>query len=388
MSRNIVAVQVEVPKVRHTTAARRVHWLCWLPTPYNDYLFQHLARDRAIDLTVHYRSRVLSSHPWQSTLAEGYRARFYNLVFGVDWYVLSLIFRDRQAFFVVAGWDHPTSQILLTLLRFFGLSYALWTDTPNLKRKRSPMYARARAAWLQWILSGAVKIMGTGQPGVHGLKELGASEEQLINFPFWVDLAAYARVVKPRGYDADRPLQFVSSGRINNRLKGHDIAVRALAQAAEKGGVPFECWIAGTGPDESDLKDLINKIGLAGKVKCLGWVEPDDLRALYLKADALIHPSPMHDPFPNAILEGMAAGLVVFGSNVSGSAVDRIEHGRSGFIHLAGDVSDLAGQMSYLLQHPERISEMARQARMTAEQWPVEKAVEIVKGVIRQCAAS
>src|SRR6266487_1378788 len=87
--------------------ARRVHWLSWLPTPYNDYLFQHLAGDSAIDLTVHYRNRVLSSHPWQSALAEGYRARFYNLLFGLDWHLLSLVLRNRRAFFLVAGWDHP-----------------------------------------------------------------------------------------------------------------------------------------------------------------------------------------------------------------------------------------------------------------------------------------
>jgi len=255
------------------TAARRIHWLSWLPTPYNDYLFQHLAGDSTLDLTVHYRNRVLSSHPWRSPLAEGHRARFYNLVFGIDWHVVSLALRDRRAFFLVAGWDHPTSQVLLTILRLFGLSYALWTDVPDLKRKRSPLFARARAAWLRWIFSGAVRILGTGRPAVEGLKQMGAPEVLLVNFPYWIDLDAYKRA-KGTSSDgaASHPLRLVSSGRIINRLKGHDIAVRALAQAAKSGGVAFEYCIAGAGSDEAEIQALAESCGLKDRVTCLGWL--------------------------------------------------------------------------------------------------------------------
>ncbi|HYS88772.1 MAG TPA: glycosyltransferase [Bradyrhizobium sp.] len=363
-------------------AARRIHWLSWQPTPYNDYLFQHLAEDSAIDLTVHYRSRVLSSHPWQSDLAQGYRARFYNLVLGLDWHLLSLAFRDRHAFFLVAGWDHPTSQTLLTLLRLFGLSYGLWTDTPDLNKKRSPLFARARATWLRWIFSGAVRILGTGLPALQGLKEMGASEGRLINFPYWVDLAAYARATKPRGHDAGRPLRFISSGRIKNHLKGHDIAVRALAQAAEKGGRRFEYCIAGTGPDETEIKELVDSLGLKDRVRCLGWLEPDSLRDLYQNSDALIHPSPVHEPYGVAVIEAMAAELVVFASDVTCAAKDRIEHGMNGFIHRAGDVNALSEQLNFLLHSPDSISKIGRRARDTAELWPVERAVDTIRKTI------
>jgi len=366
-----------------TTAARRIHWLSWLPTPYNDYLFQHLAGDSAIDLTVHYRSRALSSHPWQSALAKGYRARFYNPVFGLDWHLLSLIFRDRCALFLVAGWDHPTSQILLTLMRLLGLSYALWTDVPDLKRQRSLLFAWARAAWLRWIFAGAVRILGTGQPAVQNLKLMGALEARLINFPYWVDLAAYAPVTKPRGYGADRPLRFISSGRITNSLKGHDIAVRALAQAGEKGGILFEYAIAGTGPDETEIKELVKSLGLKDNVKCLGWLEPDSLRALYQNSDVLIHPSPVHEPYGVAVIEAMAAGLVVLASDVTCAATDRIEHGLNGFIHHAGDVNELSEQLSFLLRNPDSIPNIGGRARDTAELWPVERAVTIVRDTIQ-----
>jgi glycosyltransferase involved in cell wall biosynthesis len=204
---------------------------------------------------------------------------------------------------------------------------------------------------------------------------MGASEEKLINFPYWVDLAAYARVTEPRRYDAGRPLRFISSGRIKNRLKGHDIAVRALAQAAEKGGVPFEYCIAGTGPDEAEIKELIESIGLKDRVKCLGWLEPNNLRSLYQNSDVLIHPSP--------VIEAMAVELVVLASDATCAAKDRIEHGVNGFIHRAGDVNALSEQLSFLLHNPDSIAKVGRRARDTAELWPVERAVRTIREAIQ-----
>jgi glycosyltransferase involved in cell wall biosynthesis len=101
-----------------------------------------------------------------------------------------------------------------------------------------------------------------------------------------------------------------------NWLKGHDVAIRALARASAATGQPFRHSVAGTGPDGERLRTLAADLGVADSVRLLGWTEPEDLRALTRSADALIHPSPTPDPFPNAVLEGMAAGMVVFGSDV------------------------------------------------------------------------
>jgi glycosyltransferase involved in cell wall biosynthesis len=114
----------------------------------------------------------------------------------------------------------------------------------------------------------------------------------------------------------------------------------------------------------------------------LGWLEPEETKSLYRKSHVLIHPSPVHDPFPNAVLEAMAAGLVVVGSDMSGSAVDRIEHGINGLLHRAGDVQELSEQLICLLTQPDRIAEMGRQARETAECWPMERAVATIENMV------
>lgn len=357
---------------------RRIHWLSWQPTPYNESLFRFLAQERAIDLMVHYRSEGVASHPWKSAMTQGYRTRFYRMFLGLDWRVASLAIQDRRAFYFVAGWDHPTSQLLLTLLRMLKRSYALWSDTPDLERRRAGLYSLLRSAWLRWVFAGATRIMGTGRPALQGLGKMGAAENQLVNFPYWIDLKSYEGKLRPNACDEGRAMRFVSSGRIRNSLKGHDIAIRALALAAKNSEIPFEYYIAGAGPDEQSLTQLIQSLGLTDRVKILGWLEPDALRDLYRSADALIHPSPMHEPYGVVVIEAMAAGLVVLASDRTGAALDRIDHACNGFIHPAGNIAELARQIERILHDPRSIVEIGMRAQATAKLWPLDRAASII----------
>lgn len=99
------------------------------------------------------------------------------------------------------------------------------------------------------------------------------------------------------------------------------------------------------------------------------------------EADALIHASPIHDPFPNAVLEGMAASLMILGSDCSGSVVDRVDHGVNGCIHRAGDVQQLAEQIAEVLRKPTLVGEMGRLARIRAEEWPAAVGVDLLSRV-------
>lgn len=146
---------------------RLVHWLCWQPTPYNDFLFRRLSRE--VPLLVHFRERVLPSHPWKTPLGEGYPARLYKRRFGVDWSVAMLPLRDQSSLYVVGGWDHPTAWILLSLLRLLRRRYVIWTDTPRLAARRHPVRAAVRG----WLLR-LVVPSGAGHPGNRASGDEGA----------------------------------------------------------------------------------------------------------------------------------------------------------------------------------------------------------------------
>lgn len=362
-----------------------LHWLCHSPSPYNSDLFRALARESEIDLTVHYHQQSFSSHPWQSCLTKGYRSRGFTTFLGIDWKLIRLTLSPpkpgTRRMFVIAGWNIPTSIVLLLVLGLGMGRYLIWTDAPNPDRQQSLWFRALRSLWLKWIYQRAYRVMGTGQPTLDALRLMGAPPEKLVNFPYWIDLSKYVLSDNTRHQsdDTSRPIRFISSGRIQNALKGHDIAIRALVGQERKGKRGFEYRIAGTGEDENALQALAKELGIADHVELLGWLEPEQLLDELYSADALIHPSPVHEPYGVAVIEAMAASLVVLASDVTCAALDRIEHGVNGYIHSAGDVKELAAQIGELIDNPARLTVMGQRARSTAEQWPLEQAVRLIK---------
>jgi glycosyltransferase involved in cell wall biosynthesis len=77
----------------------------------------------------------------------------------------------------------------------------------------------------------------------------------------------------------------------------------------------------------------------------------------------------------------MACGLPVLASDVCGAAVDRIESGVNGCVHHAGNVDELAEQIAGLLSAPERVRDMGGMARTTAQEWPIERGVSIIRDI-------
>jgi glycosyltransferase involved in cell wall biosynthesis len=212
---------------------------------------------------------------------------------------------------------------------------------------------------------------------------MGAGSDRLVNFPYWIDNDLYAQRAAPCLSNATRSIRFISSGRIVNSLKGHDLAIRSLAKVlAEVPTFNFTYQIAGVGPDSIQLEELINYLGLAKRVSLLGWMEPNDLVEVMCNSDVLLHPSPEHDPYGVAVIEAMAAGMVVLASDVTGAALDRIKHGANGLIHRAGDVDDMVKQLISVISDVEQASLMGLRARETAERWNISAGLQIIETLL------
>lgn len=79
----------------------------------------------------------------------------------------------------------------------------------------------------------------------------------------------------------------------------------------------------------------------------------------------------------------MAAGLIVIESDQTAAVIDRIIDGESGFIHRVNDVNALAEKIEYLMTHQELIEKLAPAAQQAAGIWPVSRAVNVVRQVVR-----
>jgi UDP-glucose:(heptosyl)LPS alpha-1,3-glucosyltransferase len=101
------------------------------------------------------------------------------------------------------------------------------------------------------------------------------------------------------------------------------------------------------------------RLGVAGRVRFVGGVS--DVRPFLAAADAFVLPT-LYDPFPNAALEAMAAGLPVVTSTKCGAA-EVVREGESGFVRDALDIGGLADCLDRLdPATARRMGEAAREA--------------------------
>lgn len=75
--------------------------------------------------------------------------------------------------------------------------------------------------------------------------------------------------------------------------------------------------IAGSGPQEAELRKIAADLGLASHVLFAGRLEPKAMAEAYQSAELMINPS-LADNMPNSILEAWASGVPVVSTNVGG----------------------------------------------------------------------
>jgi glycosyltransferase involved in cell wall biosynthesis len=149
------------------------------------------------------------------------------------------------------------------------------------------------------------------------------------------------------------------AGQVGQR-KGVSDLLNALAKPATRQS-DWELVIAGDGEIEAHTK-MARDLGIADRVRFLGWVDLQRVSELMRSADIFVLPS-YKEGLPMAIIEAMANGLPVVTTPV-GSIPDMISDGETGLLVQPGDVEALSGAFERLLQSPElraRIGDAARE---------------------------
>jgi glycosyltransferase involved in cell wall biosynthesis len=380
-AKDFVPAEIAAQYLQIYRSYNQLDWYLPHSTHYHSYFFNKLVEDKRVQLDVFYFSETISKYPWKKQ--EDRKFKFQSLHPGflkIDW---KLVFKNgfkKYSRTVVAGWSNPTTICLLTLWSLRGTSYWLYTDTPRQTVRRG-VKQWWRRVWLNWIIRRAKGMLVTGEYGRDFV--LGWQlNNHVYNFPFVVDLDFFYPSNQGTS-KADNVVRIFSGGRLDIDHKGYDIALRALAKVKEMHpGFRFHWKIAGVGPDKEEIVAIANKHQLLDELELLGWKEMHELPALLHESDIFLHPS-RFDPFPNAILEAMAAGCVVIASDAAGTALDRIENGKNGFLFHSESVDELASKIwlaSQLSAEENRSIRLA--ARTTAEHWPYNYNLETLVGII------
>lgn len=151
----------------------------------------------------------------------------------------------------------------------------------------------------------------------------------------------------------------LAMGRLHEN-KAHNVALQALVDLPDAW-----LWIAGAGPLEAKLKGMAEALGVASRVKFLGW--RTDASALYRSADICVFPS-RYEPLGNVVIQSWAHGLPVIAAASQGPKA-LIHDGGDGVLVPIDDPGALAQAVRRLLDRPMLRARMAAAgaARVEAE---------------------
>lgn len=134
--------------------------------------------------------------------------------------------------------------------------------------------------------------------------------------------------------------------------------------------------IFGKGPQESELRQVAEELGLHSSVDFRGVVPYDEVADWLAPADAFVTAS-TSEVHPLTVIEAMAAGKPIAAVHSPGIA-DTVESGVSGF--LAASVEGLDAAIVALMTDPERGREMGAAARAASRRFDIRRtAAETVR---------
>lgn len=121
-------------------------------------------------------------------------------------------------------------------------------------------------------------------------------------------------------------------------------AIKKLSDTGKLQNVRFA--IAGTGPEEQNLKDLARALEIENVIDFLGWTEGEKKRQVLTESQILVLPS-YNEGLPIAILEAMSYGMPVIATDV-GDISSAVKDGVNGYLVKPGDIAALSDKINCL----------------------------------------
>ena len=149
-------------------------------------------------------------------------------------------------------------------------------------------------------------------------------------------------------------------------VKGHTYLIQACKLLRDR-GVNLSCQLVGEGNYRARLEKQIKQSGLDDCIKLHGACTQSHVRELLMTSDIFVLASTptrqgAREGIPVSLMEGMAVGLPVVASNISGIP-ELVENGISGFLTPPGDVNALAERINDLTGDASLRQKMGAAAR-------------------------
>lgn len=251
--------------------------------------------------------------------------------------------------------NHPALAAYV-IHRFTGIPFSFTAHGSDLHRQKHMLAEKVRQAAFVVAISSYNRDAIVNHCGPQ-------SSDKIKTIHCGVDLETFRPTAKVRrGNDI---LQIICVGTLHE-VKGQSFLIRAVSQMRSN-GIDTHLHFVGDGPDLAMLQRLAVQESLDTRVTFHGTKTRDELVELLQNADVLAAPSvPTSDGrregIPVVLMEGMACGLPVVASRLSGIP-ELVNSDDVGLLVEPKDICGLAGAFELLAQDKGLRTQMGRNAR-------------------------
>jgi glycosyltransferase involved in cell wall biosynthesis len=334
------------------------------PTPYRAPLFDRVAAQQEVDLTVIYAARTVAGRTWDvelhhpSVFLSGPRVPGLGRLLRHDYPLTLGIARALRAtrpdVVVVSGWSTFASQAAIAWSRAHRIPYVLLVESHDLG-PRAGWRKAVKGAVVPRLVRGAASVLVVGTAARDSVVARGARPDRVRVFANTVDVRHWIERAQQLSVPQHHDVLVLSVGR-DVPDKGFDVLTTACAEA----GVRLETVVGGASEDE--------------------------LAHRYVEADIFALLS-RQETWGVVVTEAAASGLPLVLSDRVGAAYDLLRDGENGFLVLADDVGAAARAIRTLAEDADLRRRMGDASRELVRGWGYEPSVENFVAAVREALA-
>ncbi len=235
----------------------------------------------------------------------------------------------------------------------------------------------------KWIYSNSNIVLTLSKQSAGEIENLGVEKKKISTFTYWIDLNKFKPINNKQGLAS-----FAGKQKAKKEVGwGNKFVVLFVGRLVEEKGIfvlldAAKMWnkditlaIIGTGPLEESIKYQVSSIK---NIIFIGKVDNEKLPKYYNASDLLIVPSIHEEGFGRVILESLACGTPVIGSN-RGAIPEAIDVSVGKLIDITqGNIKDA---VENFFNNPNKLNILAKNTRTYAEKRYSDNNIKILTNV-------
>ena len=263
---------------------------------------------------------------------------------------------------IVIGWSMATVKIYF--MSFFRkLRYIIWSGSMQYPGRFDSAFRKMQR---RMLARRASAFIAYGSSAKDYLISMGAPPDKIVIGINTVDTNFFAtetdRMRELKHDDSKKHLIYF--GYLVPRKKVGTLIEMVSQLAAQRRD--FVLDVLGDGSERSHLEEMVSSMHLGDVVKFHGFIQKEKLPEYLAKSTCFLFQTGF-DIWGLVLNEAMAAGIPVLASVNAGATRDLIENGVNGFAVDYNHTSDVLKKLNMLLDNPDMVSEMGKQARETVQ---------------------